>query len=36
MKEAVQMIRLRRVFAWLLVSVVVLSLDATLIAEEAS
>jgi hypothetical protein len=30
------MARLRRVFAWLLVSVVVLSLVATLIVEEAA
>jgi hypothetical protein len=35
-KESTQMSRLRRVFAWLLVSVVVLSLVATLIVEEAS
>ena len=35
-KEAKQMIRLRRVIAWLLVAVVVLSLVATLVAEEAA
>jgi hypothetical protein len=35
-KEAVQMTRLRRVFAWLIVSVVVLMLVATLVLEDAS
>ena len=35
-KESTRMNRLRQVFAWLLVSVIVLSLVATLVAEEAS
>jgi hypothetical protein len=35
-KEALEMTRLRRVIAWILVSIVVLSLLATLVVEEAS
>jgi cell division protein FtsL len=35
-KEAVQMTRLRRVFALLIVSVIVLMLVVTLVSEEAS
>jgi hypothetical protein len=35
-KEAIQMTRLRRLLAWLLISVVVLSLVATMVVGEAS